>query len=184
MTVILAEPKEHTMDSNITATLLELGNSLTMLIAKSTATMAATKIKALKCEKDTAAVRSAYDDLVNQLLEERSEAIRIAQAYKAELERVQISDEDIQSLDATIGRILEILSSSKSNTDEASSADVRTAALGQFRQLISADTLRTMQLLGFNYKAAIGEPLTELCANKIRQFGEIGKSKARPTGKR
>lgn len=41
-----------------------------------------------------------------------------------------------------------------------------------------------MQLLGFNYKAAIGEPLTELCANKIRQFGEIGKSKARPTGKR
>ncbi len=41
-----------------------------------------------------------------------------------------------------------------------------------------------MQLLGFNYKAGIGEPLTELCANKIRQFGEIGKSKARPTGKR
>ena len=24
-----------------------------------------------------------------------------------------------------------------------------------------------MQLLGFNYKAAIGEPLTELCAKKI-----------------
>lgn len=76
------------------------------------------------------------------------------------------------------------MSSSKSNTDEASSADIRTAALGQFRQLISADTLRAMQLLGFNYKAGIGEPLTELCANKIRQFGEIGKSKARPTGKR
>ena len=24
-----------------------------------------------------------------------------------------------------------------------------------------------MQLLGFNYKAAIGEPLTEICANAI-----------------
>ena len=45
-------------------------------------------------------MRAAYDELVDELLEERSEALRIAQAYKAELERVQISDDDIQSLDA------------------------------------------------------------------------------------
>ena len=43
-------------------------------------------------------MRAAYDELVDELLEERSEALRIAQAYKAELERVQISDDDIQSL--------------------------------------------------------------------------------------
>ena len=29
-----------------------------------------------------------------------------------------------------------------------------------------------MQLLGFNYKAAIGEPLTEICAKAITAFGE------------
>jgi hypothetical protein len=29
-----------------------------------------------------------------------------------------------------------------------------------------------MQLLGFNYKAAIGEPLTELCANAILSKGK------------
>lgn len=28
-----------------------------------------------------------------------------------------------------------------------------------------------MQLLGFNYKAAIGEPLTEICANAIASLG-------------
>lgn len=28
-----------------------------------------------------------------------------------------------------------------------------------------------MQLLGFNYKAAIGEPLTELCSNAISSIG-------------
>lgn len=32
---------------------------------------------------------------------------------------------------------------------------------------IQVDTLRTMQLLGFNYKKAIGEPLTKLCADAI-----------------
>ena len=33
------------------------------------------------------------------------------------------------------------------------------------------DTLKSMQLLGFNYKAAIGEPLTQLCANAITVWG-------------
>lgn len=110
-------------------------------------------------------MRAAYDELVDELLEERSEALRIAQAYKAELERVQISDDDIQSLDATIARVLEIFVSMQSDGEELSSPNATAMAFGQFRQLISADTLRTMQLLGFNYKAAIGEPLTELCAN-------------------
>ena len=41
----------------------------------------------------------------------------------------------------------------------------------QIKELISVDTLKTMQLLGFNYKAAIGEPLTEICANAISKLG-------------
>lgn len=41
-------------------------------------------------------------------------------------------------------------------------------AINGIKGLISKDVLKTMQLLGFNYKAAIGEPLTELCANKIK----------------
>lgn len=63
-------------------------------------------------------MRAAYDELVDELLEERSEALRIAQAYKAELERVQISDDDIQSLDATIARVLEIFVSMQSNGED------------------------------------------------------------------
>ena len=37
----------------------------------------------------------------------------------------------------------------------------------QIKELISVDTLKTMQLLGFNYKAAIGEPLTLMLKNFI-----------------
>lgn len=37
----------------------------------------------------------------------------------------------------------------------------------QLKELISIDTLKTMQLLGFNFKSAIGEPLTEICANAL-----------------
>lgn len=159
------------MDPLITQSVAELGVSLTTLAAKGTATAITTKVKALKEEKSVEAVRSAYDELVNQLLEERSDAIMIAQAYKAELDRVQISDEDIASLDATVGRVLEVISKMVPGDEAARQAQM--ATMQQLRELINADTLRTMQLLGFNYKAAIGTPLTEVCANKIQQLGGL-----------
>lgn len=34
-------------------------------------------------------------------------------------------------------------------------------------KLIDKDVLKTMQLLGFNYKDAIGQPLTDLCRDYI-----------------
>lgn len=60
---------------------------------------------------------------------------------------------------STITRILEILNMMNPN------APIN--ELEQFQKLINVDTLKAMQLLGFNYKAAIGEPLTELCASTI-----------------
>lgn len=37
----------------------------------------------------------------------------------------------------------------------------------RMKELVNVDRLKSMQLLGFNYKAAIGEPLTQLCAEAI-----------------
>jgi len=36
-------------------------------------------------------------------------------------------------------------------------------------ELLNKDTLKTVQLLGFNYKEAIGEPLTEITADLIKK---------------
>lgn len=174
------------MDAVIAEGIASLGISLATLSAKGTASAVSAKVKALKTERDADAMRAAYDELVNELLEERGNAIMIAQAYKAELDRVYISDEDIASLDATIGRVLDLIAPDPGcdDTHEAVEAKAKRDGLQQLRQLISADTLRTMQLLGFNYKAAIGEPLTNLCAQKIASFGESqGSSGARRSGR-
>lgn len=48
------------------------------------------------------------------------------------------------------------------------------ASYEQIKELISVDTLKTMQLLGFNYKAAIGEPLTLMLKNFILYKNSIG----------
>ena len=47
------------------------------------------------------------------------------------------------------------------------SPDTDVAMYQQLKELICVDVLKAIQLLGFNYKEAIGEPLTQLCANAI-----------------
>ena len=117
-----------------------------------------------------------------QIALEREEAVRIAQAYKSELERIVISDEDIEHLHNTVSRILEIVKSFQlasamlKGEDELAKVEKQVASYEQIKALISVDTLKTMQLLGFNYKAAIGEPLTQICADAISNIGNKNKS--------
>ena len=48
----------------------------------------------------------------------------------------------------------------------------KTINLRAIKDIINVDTLKTMQLLGFNYKEAIGVSLTNLCANTIMNIGQ------------
>lgn len=148
------------MDITTINVLAEMANNLATLAVKGTATAIHSKIESVKSEKNAETLRATYDEIINQLLSEREEAIRIAQAYKEELDKVEISDDDIAHLHNTVTSVLSILKSMSPQTDKIDSFE-------QLKDLISVDTLKTMQLLGFNYKAAIGEPLTNLCADAI-----------------
>lgn len=170
------------MDSMYAQPLVEMGVSLTELAIKGTATAVTNKIKAVKDEKNAEKLRNTYDEIVNELLSERDEAVRIAQAYKSELERIVISDDDIEHLHNTVSRLLGIIkafqlaSAAIKGEDEIAKVTAQVESYEQIKELISVDTLKTMQLLGFNYKAAIGEPLTQICANAISNIGSKGKT--------
>lgn len=169
------------MDMAPSQSLADLETTLAVLAAKGTARAVAAKINGIRQEKSVEAVRNAYDEIVNELLEERAQAILLAQTFKDELDRVEIDEDGIKSLDATIGRVFEVIKHFPGVLDgDPEKSGQQEASFEQIRALISADTLRTMQLLGFNYKAAIGEPLTELCANAIKK---IGSGKSNRTGR-
>lgn len=161
------------MNEIYTTELISLGVSLAELAVKRTATAVSSKIRAIKEEKNTDKIRNTYDEIINELLNEREEAVRIAQAYKSELEKVVISDEDIQHLHNTVSRILEIIKNTQIAAAEKISPETVEAVKSQvesyeqIKELISVDTLKTMQLIGFNYKSAIGEPLTLMLKNFI-----------------
>ena len=162
------------MDMSVFA---EMGASLTELAVKGTASAVNKKIRAVKEVKDAEKLRVTYDALINEVLQEREEAVRIAQAYKTELERIEISDEDIEHLHNTVSKVLEIIKMIQlagilgKSEAEREKVNAQVAGYEQIKALISVDTLKTMQLLGFNYKAAIGEPLTQVCANAVSKWG-------------
>lgn len=149
------------MDATTIGILSEMANNLATLAVKGTVTAIHSRIESVKAEKNADTLRATYDEIINELLSEREQAIRIAQAYKEELEKVQISDEDIEHLHNTVSAVLDIIKRFLPQQEESLSA------FEPLKDLISVDTLKTMQLLGFNYKAAIGEPLTQLCADTI-----------------
>lgn len=157
------------MNEVYTQPLVEMGISLTELAVKGTTSAVSKKIRAAKEIKETEKLRTTYDEIINEILLEREEAVRIAQVYKSELERIVISDDDIQHLHSTISKVLDIV--------KILSPETPVESFEALKELISVDTLKTMQLLGFNYKSAIGEPLTQICANAITSIGQKNKTK-------
>lgn len=149
------------IDPTIGAAIVNLGSALSTLALKGTATAIHGKIEAIKKEANADTVRTAYNEIVNQLLEEREEAVRIAQTYKAELEKVIISDEDIEYLQQTVSKVLDVIKALQlvdilsPDLEKQAKAKAGIEAVESLKNLISKDVLKTMQLLGFNYKAAM-----------------------------
>lgn len=73
----------------------------------------------------------------------------------------------IEHLHKTVELVLDIIKEMSPGTD--------VEMYQQLKELICVDVLKAIQLLGFNYKEAIGEPLPQICANAIL-------SKSRKTG--
>ncbi len=129
------------------------------------------KINLAREKKTAEEKQNAYEEIINTLLNEKMEMERIAGEYKNLYENVTISDEEIDHLQKTIKGAVNILS------DHVEGVSKHQDSISLLTELISKDAIKTMQLLGFNYKEAIGQPLTEVCASSIKgKLGSKGKA--------
>ena len=97
------------------------------------------------------------------MLDNKNKLELTARNYKERLEQMTISDSDIESLHNTVSTVIKLvmpLSQSESKTDEKS--------IDVLLNLLNSDTLKTLQLLGYNYKKAIGEPLTQITSDFLK----------------
>lgn len=136
------------MDNQIVA---QLGADLIEATARNGASIISDKIRTAKTNKEYKETISELEEIIYDLLNDKAEIQRIAQAYEQELVAQKITEGDIKYI---TNNLIPILSSllSEENREQ----------LEQLKKLLSVETLTIMQLIGFNYKQAIGEPLTLL----------------------
>ena len=137
------------MDNN--QIFIQLAANLADAAVRNTASAITNKISAIKAKKNDKETINELEEIISELLTDKSEIQRIAQSYEQELVSQRITEKDIQYITENIFPILSKFIPQDKSDD-----------LEQIKSILSVESLTIMQLLGFNYKNAIGEPLTNL----------------------
>lgn len=140
------------MDNPITA----LATQLATVVLNNTATIVSDRVKTALANKDKDKTIAGLEQIINELVSGKSELIRIAQAYEQEFVSQKITEKELKYITDNVLPLLDkfIPQNQKETVD-------------QIKSVLSVETLTIMQLLGFNYKRAIGEPLTTLLQKTI-----------------
>ncbi len=133
-----------------------LAKQLATVVISNTATIVADRVKTARVNKDKDKTIAALEEIINELVSDKSELTRIAQAYEQEFVSQKITEKELKYITDNVLPLLDkfIPQNQKETVD-------------QIKSLLSVETLAIMQLLGFNYKRAIGEPLTTLLQKTI-----------------
>lgn len=138
----------------------ELGVQLADVGVRNTVAAVAGRIKAAKAKKQDAETINTLTEIVNDLLADRNDLVQIARGYEQILDAQRISEDDISYITESIVPIIKTLA-------EAGGSDDTDQMIDLLQPILSVETITVLQLLGFNFKKAIGEPLTALVSQLI-----------------
>ena len=152
------------MDDTNTKLLAELGAKIAESAVRNTAGAISDKISSIKAKRDDKQTIRELEDIVNNLLDDKNELVRIAHAYEQELISQKISDEDIAYITNTLVPLIEKLIDGIEDENERAKSQ---AYINTIKNLVSKEMITVLQLVGFNFKQAVGEPLTTLIKRVI-----------------
>lgn len=156
------QKRNNDMDPQIAA----LGVQLAAELTKNTASAVNDKIRSAKAKHEDKQTIAELIDLVQELVSEKQDIQSIAQAYEKELAAQQLSKQDIDFISEAVVPVLKKLGADSMEEEKLQET------MDIIEPLLSPTTLRVMQILGFNFKKAVGEPLTNLSNEKIRNLSE------------
>lgn len=147
---------------DLTPELVNIGSSLAKVSATNGASIVAEKIRSIKTSNRSEATISGLEELVQDLVNEKAELVRIAQSYKQELTNKGLTAGDVQYISSEIIPLIESFID-----DESEDAESQRKMIEKIEPVLSIQTINILQLLGFDFKKAVGEPLTRLCESLI-----------------
>lgn len=156
----------------MTVEIAALAAELASLAVRNTASAVFTRVKAIRTGKQHAEQVNELNAIINELVDDRNQLIAIAQAFEQELVAQRISDDDITYITDKLIPAAERLMQLGGNSPDAQMAE----ALELLKTVVSVEMLTVMQLVGFNFKRAVGEPLTRLVESLIDKLKPAAES--------
>lgn len=150
------------MDPLITSLLSQLAE----LTVKNSAASIAERIKTSKAAKSDQQTIGVLEEIINELIDERNELQRISNALKEHIVAETISETDITYINENLLDIIEYLIASDTSENSVNRENYA-KWVATLEKLLSPELLKILQLLGLNYREAIGVPLTKMIATKI-----------------
>ncbi|MBB2482276.1 hypothetical protein H5P36_19045 [Bacillus sp. APMAM] len=144
---------------DISSELIDISTKFATLIGENTVPTVIDKITAAKAMKNKDQTINQLEEIIMVLINEKNELIKMVQAYEQELIVRKISDDDITYITEKMVPLLEELVLKSSNDEEK---EKMKESIEMLKPIVSKETFNILQLLGFNFKQAIGEPLTNL----------------------
>lgn len=145
--------------------MMKMTARLAELTVRNTASVVFEKISVSKTKKSDKETIAELTDIIKELIDEKQELEFISQAFERELATKKLSENDIKFVGETVLPVIKDFAS-KSEEDNQGLLE----SIEMIEPLISQNTLKVLQILGFNFKKAIGEPFTELLSKKIQSL--------------
>lgn len=149
----------------LTTEIIGLGTELATIAGRRSVETIFDKIRSVKEKGDKEEIINNLEEIINELISDKNSLIQISQAYEEYLTAQKITEEEIEYIAQSVIPLIEELLK-KSGTEDT---DKIQESLNIIKPLLSKEIFNVMQILGFNFKKAIGEPLTELLASLIRK---------------
>ena len=143
--------------------IITLGTEVATIAGRKSVESIFDKIKMLKQKGDKDEIISNLEEIINELIADKNSLIQISQAYEEKLITQKITENEIDYITESVIPLLEDFL--KQGNDDGGKIQ---EGLNAIKPLLSKETFTIMQILGFNFKKAVGEPLTELLASFIR----------------
>lgn len=148
----------------LTSEMITLGTELAAIAGRKSVEAIFDKIRTVKKKGDKDEIINNLEEIINDLISDKNRLIQISQAYEENLITQKITQDEIDYITNSIIPLLEEFLE-QTNQDDAEKIQ---SMIDIIKPILSKEIFNIMQILGFNFKQAIGEPLTELLASFIR----------------
>lgn len=152
--------------SEIPPEVARLAIGLTDVSIRNTASLIGDRVRTAKANRDHASQVTALTEIINDLLADKTDLITIGQLLNQELTSQNLTDQDFEFITNTLIPTLEQVL----DGDDGEGKAERVAQVDAIKSLVAPEMLSVLQLVGFNFREAIGAPLTELLASLIRRI--------------